>query len=290
MHVNITCCKKSISTCIQHACCTIQDMHVAPIDITCCKKKHVNMHSTCMLHNSRHACCANQDEINHVALTCARLSRAERVVHWYTFSTPHTNNAPGRLMHTVISFIHLSGLSPFSFSANLLTIFIPSFVFPHLIYHICNLYRGLPLPSPSLLSATAHGGRIQCANPVQAQRAYRWTHRASEQCIRFKYTVQGILSKDLRGINWYDNSYLLLDYQRVWLSDVHTKDYYHWFDNQGVWWHHLIITDTYTFDNVISQKNSLSLTIFTEALLSASPILSPASLTPSTTVRSPVTR
>ena len=106
MHVNITCCKKSISTCIQHACCTIQDMHVAPIDIACCKKKHVNMHSTCMLHNSRHACCANQDEINHVALTCARLSRAERVVHWYTFSTPHTNNAPGRLMHTVISFIH----------------------------------------------------------------------------------------------------------------------------------------------------------------------------------------
>ena len=101
---------------------------------------------------------------------------------------------------------------------------------------------------------------------------------------------QGILSKDLRGIDWYDNSYLLLDYQRVWLSDVHTKDYYQWFDNQGVWWHHLIITDTYTFDNVNSQKNSFSLTIFTEALLSASPILSPASLTPSTTVRSPVTR
>ena len=74
------------------------------------------------------------------------------------------------------------------------------------------------------------------------------------------------------------------------LSDVHTKDYYQWFDNQGVWWHHLIITDTYTFDNVNSQKNSFSLTIFTEALLSASPILSPASLTPSTTVLSPVTR
>ena len=121
------------------------------------QKKHVNMHSTCMLHNSRHACCANQDEINHVALTCARMSRAERVVYWYTFSNPYTNNAPGRLLHTVISFIHLSGLSSFSFSANLLTIFIPSFVFPHLIYHICNLYRGLPLPSPSLLSATADG-------------------------------------------------------------------------------------------------------------------------------------
>ena len=60
-------------------------------------------------------------------------------------------------MHTVTSFIHQSELSPLSFSANLLTIFIPSCVLPHLIYHICNLYRGLPLPSPSLVSASADG-------------------------------------------------------------------------------------------------------------------------------------
>ena len=134
--------KTSMSTWIEITCCKIQDMHVATsrmstsIDIACCKKKHVNMNSTCMLHNSRHACCANQDEKNHVAFTCARMSRAERVVYWYTFSNPHTNNAPGRLMHTVISFIHLSGLSSFSFSANLLTIFIPSFVFPPHIPHM----------------------------------------------------------------------------------------------------------------------------------------------------------
>ena len=89
--------KTSMSTWIEITCCKIQDMHVATsrmstsIEIACCKKKHVNMNSTCMLHNSRHACCANQDEKNHVAFTCAHMSRAERVVYWYTFSNPHTN-------------------------------------------------------------------------------------------------------------------------------------------------------------------------------------------------------
>ena len=67
------------------------------------------------------------------------------------------NGCQHAVSHTVTSFIQQSELSSISFSANLLTICIPSCVSPHLIYHICNLYRGLPLPSPSRVSASADG-------------------------------------------------------------------------------------------------------------------------------------
>jgi hypothetical protein len=41
--------------------------------------------------------------------------------------------------------------------ANLLTICIACLVSPHLMYHMFNLYRGLPFPSPALDSETALG-------------------------------------------------------------------------------------------------------------------------------------
>ncbi len=41
--------------------------------------------------------------------------------------------------------------------ANLLTICIACLVSPHLVYHMFNLYRGLPFPSPVLVSETVMG-------------------------------------------------------------------------------------------------------------------------------------
>ena len=41
-------------------------------------------------------------------------------------------------------------LTEVSFLANLLTICIACLVSPHLMYHMFNLYKGLPFPSPAL--------------------------------------------------------------------------------------------------------------------------------------------
>jgi ABC-type antimicrobial peptide transport system permease subunit len=44
-----------------------------------------------------------------------------------------------------------------SFFANLLTICIACLVSPHHMYHIVNLYRGIPIPSPAVFSKAALG-------------------------------------------------------------------------------------------------------------------------------------
>ena len=117
--------------------------------------------------------------------TCQHEKKGESVVYRYSFSNPRTEvhchqRLPAcSLTHRYQFYSAESELSSISFSANLLTICIPSCVLPHLIYHICNLYRRLPLPSPSRVSASADG----FCRPTLSMHV-TWIHRSSEQCSR----------------------------------------------------------------------------------------------------------
>ena len=186
--------KQSMSTSFGHACCIIEYMHVAD-------PKHVDiippLLKTCMLqtkhtcqHETKGASVVYQYSFSNPRRLCTQsihvnMRRRERV--WFIATPSATltlkcivnNGYQHAVSHTVTSFIQQSELSSISFSANLLTICIPSCVLPHLIYHICNLYRRLPLPSPSRVSASADG----FCRPTLSMHV-TWIHRSSEQCSR----------------------------------------------------------------------------------------------------------
>ena len=112
-----------------------------------CKKFHVNMKvtmSTCMSFHANMHFFLNMHvwKKMHVDIDCKNFMSNDALVCGEKFYSMATS---------------IPTLTEVSFLENFLTICIACLVSPHLMYHMFNLYRGLPFPSPVLDSETAPG-------------------------------------------------------------------------------------------------------------------------------------